>query len=68
MNDRDNQEPPRRGHPKPGTPEEYRELKDDGDRFEQEERRTEEEIEAELRREHFGHEPERPPTWKRPPD
>ncbi len=66
MHERQNEDPPRRARPKPGTSEDYRELKDELERFKQDERRAEDEIGAELRREHFGHQPERPPAWETP--
>ena len=64
MHDRNDQDAPRRDAPKPGTPDDYRELRHELERFEDDERRTEEKIRAELRHEHFGHEPERPLAWE----
>ena len=59
-------DPRRRDRPHPGTVDDYRDLKDELERIAADESKTEEAIEAELRREHFGHEPERPPAWKTP--
>ncbi len=66
--DSEGQGPPRRDRPKPGTFADYRELEHELERFDEDERRAEAEIEAELRREHFGHEPERPPAWEKRED
>ena len=41
-----------------------KELEDAGKRFEDGERRAERDIEDEFRDEHFGHDPERPWTWR----
>ena len=40
-----------------------RDLEREGKEFEDAEERAEKQIEEELRREHWGHEPERPPVW-----
>ncbi len=45
---------------------EERELQRQLDSFDDDEERTKREIEAELRREHSGHDPERPPAWRPP--
>jgi hypothetical protein len=42
---------------------EERDLEREGKEFEDAEERAEKQIEEELRREHWGHEPERPPVW-----
>jgi hypothetical protein len=42
---------------------EERDLEREGKEFEDAEERAEKQIEQELRREHWGHEPERPPVW-----
>ena len=42
---------------------EERRLEREGKESEDAQERAEKEIEEELRREHWGHEPERPPVW-----
>ena len=42
---------------------EERDLEREMTEFEDAEERAEKQIEEELRREHWGHEPERPPVW-----
>jgi hypothetical protein len=42
---------------------EERDLEREGKEFQEAEERAEKQIENELRREHWGHEPERPPVW-----
>ena len=46
-----------------GIAREQRQLEREMDEFEEDERRSERQIEDEWRREHWGHEPERPPVW-----
>ena len=43
-----------------------RELEREMEVLEQDEERAERDIEDELRREHMGHDPERPPAWRKP--
>jgi hypothetical protein len=41
-----------------------REMEDDLDKLDEDEHRAERSIEAELRKEHWGHGPERPLSWR----
>ncbi len=43
---------------------EERELEREMSTFEEDEERTKRKIEAEWRKEHSGHDPERPPAWR----
>jgi hypothetical protein len=42
-------------------------LEHETEDLEQDEKRAEREIEEELRKEHWGHDPERPLPWEEPP-
>jgi len=47
---------------------EERRLELEMEEFEKAEEQTKRRIEGEWRREHQGHEPERPPAWRKDPD
>jgi hypothetical protein len=46
-----------------GMAREERELEREGKEFAEAEERAEKQIEEELRREHWGHDPQPPPVW-----
>lgn len=67
MHDREHHQPPWPDGPR-GTSDEYRKLQRELRSFKEDEKRTEDSIESELRQEHFGKEPERRLAWKTPQD